>query len=88
VLLVNVLRIHGRAAFARAHTDPKLRAAPGSSVIPISGLGDQAFELSAPHTDALYFTRADSLIVVAFAAPTAPTKGAALALARIAAGRL
>jgi hypothetical protein len=88
VLLVNVIRSRGKADFAHARTDPHLIQIPGSRVADVSGLGDRAFELSAPHTDALYFTKGDALIIVAFSTRTAPLTGAALALAKIAASRL
>jgi hypothetical protein len=51
-------------------------------------VGDQAFELSGPHADVVYFTRGDALVVIGFSAPAAPTKGAAVTLAKIAVGRL
>lgn len=85
---MNVVWSQGRADYNHFRIDPKLTSAPGTSIVNIKGLGDQGFELSAPHTDALYFTKGDALIVVAFSTQTAPPKGAALALAKIAAGRL
>lgn len=80
VLTVSALPTQGRADYDRARHNP--------SAIPVSGLGDQAFELSGAHTDAIYFTKGDTLIVIGFSAPTSPPKGAAVTLAKIAAGRL
>jgi len=88
VLTVNVLPTQGRLAYDRFRQDPKLTSGTGLSVAAVSGLGDQAFELSSPHVDAVYLTKGDTLIVIGFSAPTSPPKGAALTLAKIAAGRL
>ncbi len=94
VLLVNVVWSQGKADYAHARTDPKLTSATGATVANVAnvanvaGLGDQAFELSAPHTDAVYFTNGDALIIVALTTQTPPPMGAALALAKIAADRL
>jgi len=51
-------------------------------------VGVRALEHSDPHTDAIYFTKGDALCYVGISAPTSPTKGGALALAKIAASRL
>jgi hypothetical protein len=88
VLTVNVLPTRGRAAYDRVRHDPRVTNATGSRIAPVTGLGDQAFELSGPHADVVYITKDDALIVIGFTAPTSPTKGAALTLAKIAAGRL
>ena len=88
VLTVNVLPVRGSAAYDRVHTDPLLVSRTGFRITDVNGLGDRAFELSGPHTDALYFAKGNALIVVVLTAPTTPPKGAALALAKIAAGRL
>jgi hypothetical protein len=88
VLTVNVLPARGEAAYARARHDPRLTSSTGSTVVKVSGVGDQAFELSGAHADVIYLTKGDALIVIGFTAPTSPTKGAALALAKIAASRL
>ena len=88
VLTVNVLPAQGRASYDRARKNPHLVSGTGLSVADVTGLGEQAFELSGPHTDALYFTKGETLIVVGLTAPTKPHTGAALALAKIAAGRL
>jgi hypothetical protein len=85
---VNVLPTHGRAGYKRVRHDPRLTNASGNRVTTVTGLGDQSFELSAPHTDVFYFTKNDALIVIGLTAPTAPTTGAALALAKIAVRRL
>ncbi len=88
VLTVNVLDSQGRAAYDHARHDPRLASTGGLGVVNVAGVGDQAFELRGPHTDAIYFTKGDALIVIGFSAPTAPTKGAALVLAKVAASRL
>ncbi len=88
VLTVNVIPTQGRASYDRYHKDPNLLRGSGLKVANVIGLGDQAFELSGPHTDAIYFTKSDASFVIAFSAPTSPTKGGALTLAEIAAGRL
>jgi hypothetical protein len=88
VLTVNVLPTRGRAGYHRVRHDPRLTNATGTRVATVAGLGDQAFELSGPHADVIYFTKDDALIVIGFTAPTSPTKGAALTLAKIAVGRL
>lgn len=88
ILLVNVVPSQGTADYHHARTDPKLTRAAKTSLVNVSGLGDQAFELSAPHTDAVYFTKGDALIIVAYSTQSAPPTGAALALAKIAADRL
>lgn len=75
VLTVNVHPTQGRAAYDRARHNPKLTSGTELSVIPVSGLGDQAFELSGAHTDAIYLTKGDTLIVIGFSAPTSPPKG-------------
>ncbi|MEP7021004.1 MAG: hypothetical protein ABI808_10155 [Pseudonocardiales bacterium] len=80
VLTVNALPTQGRADYDRARHNP--------SAIPVGGLGDQAFELSGAHTDVIYFTRGDMLIVIGFSTPASPPSGAALTLAKIAASRL
>ncbi|MGI8679560.1 MAG: hypothetical protein ACR2LX_12925 [Jatrophihabitans sp.] len=85
---MNALPTQGRAAYDRARHNPRLTSGTGLSVIPVSGLGDQAFELSGAHTDVIYFTKGDTLIVIGFSAPTSPPRGAALTLAKIAASRL
>jgi hypothetical protein len=88
VLTVNLLLTQGRAAYDRFRHDPKLTSGTGLPAVPVGGLGDQAFELSSLHTDAVYLTKGDTLIVIGFSAPTSPPRGAALILAKIAAGRL
>jgi hypothetical protein len=88
VLTVNLLATRGRASYDQVRHDPRLANATGTRVATVTGLGDQAFELSGPHADVIYFTKDDALIVVGFTAPTSPTKGAALTLARLAASRL
>ncbi len=88
VLTVNVVPIRGRAGYARLRRDPHLASGTGRSVAHVPDLGDQAFELSGAHTDAIYFTKGDALVVIGVSGPSAPTKGAALALAKIAAGHL
>lgn len=88
VLTVNALPTQGRAAYERARHDPKLTGGTELSVIPVSGLGDQAIELSGAHTAFVYLTKGDTLIVIGFSARTSPPRGAALTLAKIAASRL
>jgi hypothetical protein len=88
VLTVNVLPTQGRAGYARARHDRRLTSATGSRVAAITGLGDQAFELSGPHVDVIYLTKGDALIVIGLSGPTSPTQGAVLTLAKIAVGRL
>lgn len=85
---MNALPTQGRAAYDRARHNPKPTSGTELSVIPVSGLGDQASELSGAHTDAIYLTQGDTLIVIGFSAPTSPPGGAALTLAKIAASRL
>jgi hypothetical protein len=86
VLTVNVLRTQARAAYIRSRHDAGLASA--NRVVGVSGLGDQAFELSRPHADVIYFTKGEALVVIGVTAPSAPTKGAALTLAKIAVNRL
>lgn len=88
VLTVNSLPAQGRAAYDRFRHDPKLTSGSGLSVVPVSGLGDQAVELFGAHTDVVYLTKGDTLVVIGFSAPTSPPRGAALTLAKIAARRL
>ncbi len=88
VLTVNVLPSQGRVGYARIRRDPKLTKGAGLRVADVGGVGDQAFELSGPHVDAIYLTKGDALIVIGLSGPASPTHGAALALAKIAVGRL
>jgi hypothetical protein len=87
VLTVNVVPVGGRAGYARFRQDPHV-VKTGLTVANVSGLGDESFEVSGPHTDAIYFTAGDVLVVIGLSAPTLPTRGAALALAKVAAGHL
>ncbi len=86
VIQVNMVPAHGKAAFDRFRNDPKLSGA-GINVVDVTGLGEEAFERSGPHVDAVYFTTGDSLTVIGVSTPGAPTQGAARALATVAAGR-
>jgi hypothetical protein len=87
LLIVNVNPTQGRAGYDRIRNSPKLAGGTGLSVVAVTGVGDQAFELSGLHTDAIYLTKGDALIVVGFSTQASPPKGGALALAKIAAGR-
>ena len=88
VLSVNILPGRGRASYDHIRHDPRLTSTTGTSVATVPAVGDQAFELSGPHNDAIYFTHGDELIVIGFTAPSTPPKGAALTLAKLAASRL
>ncbi len=88
VLTVNVLPARGRAGYDGIRHNPKITGAPGTRVATVATVGDQAFELSGPHMDVIYFTKGEALIVIGFTTPTSPHRGVALSLAKIAAGRL
>lgn len=87
ILLVNVTPGLGRAAYDQIRNNPNLSAGNKLSVTKVAGIGDEAFELSGPHTDAVYFTNGAALVVVGFSSGTSPPKGGARALAKIGAGR-
>ncbi len=87
--LVNLNPRLGRATFARMSEDPKLHNAELHAV-DLSGVGDQALEIKGPGSAGIYFTKGDALVVISVDIPTAPSPPVvqALALAKIAAGRL
>ena len=84
---MNVIPTQGRASYDRIRNNPKLAGGTGLSVVAVAGVGDRAFELSGPHTDAIYLTQNDALVLVGFSTQGSPPRGSALALAKIAAGR-
>ena len=85
---MNLTPTHGRAGYDLIRSNPKLHNGGGLGVADVSGVGDQAFEISGPHNDAMDFTKGDAVVVVGITMQSAPRRGAALALAKIAAGRL
>ena len=82
VVLVNLLPSLGKLSYDHLLKDPNVHA------VEIAGVGDRALEHSDPHTDAIYFTKGDALFYVGISTQTSPARGGALALAKIAAGRL
>ncbi|HEV7203216.1 MAG TPA: hypothetical protein VGN18_01330 [Jatrophihabitans sp.] len=87
-LLVNLTPSRGRAGYDIVHSHQ--RAGQNVRAVDIAGVGDRAFEVTAPHTAGIYANKGDALLVVtitkqaALDPPTVPV----LALARLAAGRL
>ena len=87
--LVNLNPTLGRASFALMHKDPKLHNAQLHTV-EVSGVGDQAIEISGPGSAGIYFTKGDAFVVISVEIPAAssPPVDQALALAKLAASRL
>lgn len=80
VVFVNVLPARGAVTFDHLFITRKADA------VPLSGLGDEALERSDGHSDTIYFTEGDTLVFIGISSQTAPRKGMALALAKVAAG--
>jgi hypothetical protein len=81
-VLVNLLPSLGKLSYDHILKDSKAHFRQ------IAGIGDGALENSGPHSDTIYFTKGDALVLVGISTATSPTKGAALALAKIAASRV
>lgn len=82
VVLVNLLPSLGKLSYDHILKDSKAHFRQ------IAGIGDGALENSGPHADTIYFLKGDTLVLVGISSATSPTQGAALALAKIATGRL
>lgn len=87
-LLVNLTPSRGRAGYDIVHSHQK--AGQNVRAVDIAGVGDRAFEVTAPHTAGIYANKGDALIVVTITSPTAPDSPTVpvLALAKLVASRL
>jgi len=88
-VLVNFTPTRGRAGYDLLHDGARLRTA-GLHAVDIAGVGDRALEISGPGTAGVYFNKGDSLVVISvlFHAGSTSPGTQAVALAKIAAGRL
>jgi hypothetical protein len=87
MVLVNLSPTRGIAGYDLVHNNPKLGQAV--HVTDIAGVGDRAFEITAPHTASIYFDKGDALVLVMVETPKpSPATAQVLSLAKSAAGRL
>jgi hypothetical protein len=87
LVLVNMTPTQGVSAYHLVHKNPKL--SQSGHVADLAGVGDRAFEITAPHTASIYFDKGDVLVLVTVETPkVAPPVAPVLALAKSAAGRI
>jgi hypothetical protein len=86
-VLVNLTPSHGVAGYDLMHKNPKV--SPSGHVADLAGVGDRAFEITAPHTASIYFDKGDVLVLVMVETQkVAPPVAQVLSLAKSAAGRI
>lgn len=87
LVLANLTPTRGIAGYDLVHYNPKV--SQSMHVVDITGVGDRAFETTAPHTASIYFDKGDALLLVMVETQTlAPPVAQVLALAKSAAGRI
>ena len=87
-VLVNLTPTQGQESYDHMLKDPHV--SDGGTITEISGVGDQSFGVSGPHTSSIFFTKGDALVVVMVetSATVESPDAQVLALAKIAAGRV
>ena len=87
LVLVNLTPTRGVTGYDLVHNNPKV--GQSMHVVDITGVGDRAFETTAPHTASIYFDKGDALLLVMVETQkVAPPVAQVLALAKSAASRI